>query len=149
MIFLDISVFYHYYYYLFRTPVDCITELLELAIALKEELEVKYNQAVAEDVKKLAKIFDLEAALKYLSAYRRENSIVHCSSKEQRVAWETYGEAEFSVFWRYLCRLPQVEEKMDDSNLNLLPHDSILVWRRYKKVRRDLGKQIPVIRNFC
>lgn len=112
--------------------------MLEIATDLKEELSIKYSQAVSDETAKLAKIFDLECILKHLAAYRLENGVVR-SSTEQRVAWETHGQNEFSTFWSHLCRLPQVEGKMNsDGHLSLLPHDSTLVLRRFKKVMFDM-----------
>lgn len=53
----------------FGTPADCIKRLLDLAVALKKELEIKYNQAITKDSQHLAKVFDLEVALNNLLAF--------------------------------------------------------------------------------
>ena len=121
-----------------RSPVDCVRALLEIAKHLKEELTMKYSQVISEETTKLAEIFDLEIIFTYLASYHSENSVIRTST-DKRVAWETHGQNEFANFWSYVCRLPQVQEKMKCNNdLTLLPHDSTLVLRRFKKVMFDM-----------
>ena len=56
------------------------------------------------------------------------------SSKEDRVAWETYGEDEFMLFWKTLSSLQQIAKLIEESDLNLLPHDGPIVFRRLKTI---------------
>ena len=65
--------------------------------------------------------------------------VVLCS-KEDRVEWETNGEEEFTSFWGNLCQLPHIQEKANQG-LKLLPHDGILIFRKFKALIVDLFLQ--------
>ena len=83
------------------------------------------------------KFLDVETMVNHLQAYKvdDEGSIRCC--QEDRVAWETYGEGEFLHFWKSLSSLPQIKQ-IAESELNLLPHDGVIVFRRLKNVIFDL-----------
>ena len=51
--------------------------------------------------------------------------------------WETNGEEEFTFFWGNLCKLPRIQEKANQG-LKLLPHDGILILRKFKTLIVDL-----------
>ena len=61
------------------------------------------------------------------------------SPRESRIGWETYGSCEFGKVFECVCELPQVEElARQEPDLHLFPHDSNLVFRRYKSVVKEI-----------
>ena len=99
-------------------------------------LEEKYSVAVKEAI--LLKSFDVETMVNLLQNYTIDCNGNIRSSKEDRVAWETHGEDEFMMFWKTLSSLPQITKLIEESDLNLLPHDGPIVFRRLKTIMFNL-----------
>ena len=65
-------------------------------------------------------------------------------SRESRTEWETFGAADFETIFSYVCGLQHVQDfAKENPELNLLPHDHEIVFRRFKAVLRDFfwGKE--------
>lgn len=91
----------------FRSPSDCLSELLDLSKSLHSELVLKFSQVESLEAFKLGQIFDVDQLFCNLSAFHLKDGVV-ATSRDGRIKWETYGDAEFAEFWSIVCSLPQV-----------------------------------------
>ena len=115
-----------------RSPKDCISDLIAFCKNLHIALDARFNLAVPEEVRKLAKIFDLEKAFASMEKFQI------CDGKllvprEDRIQWETAGTKEFQEFYNVVCNIPHVQTFADaNHNLSLLPHDSNAILKTFK-----------------
>ena len=104
---------------------------------LTTNLMEKYEAVVPDKVKQMA-IFDTKNAVLMLTEYSFTNEHLEVVL-EGRVAWETYGAVEFKRFYKTVCNLSQVKcLAKEQPQLNLLPHDHELIFRKYNGVLREV-----------
>ncbi len=132
-----------------RSPQDCLTDMTKFIDVLTTDLLEKYKAVVPDKVKEMS-IFDIENAVKMLAEYSIANEHLDVSI-EDRVAWETYGAVEFKRFYKTVCNLPQVQcLAKEQPQLNLLPHDHELIFRKYKGVLQEViwGQKYDLAKNI-
>ena len=132
-----------------RSPHDCLTDMTTFIDVLTTDLMEKYEAVVPDKVKQMA-IFDIENAVVMLTEYSFTNEHLEVSL-ESRVAWETYGAVEFKRFYKTVCNLSQVKSlAKEQPQLNLLPHDHELIFRKYKGVLREViwGQKYDLLKNI-
>jgi hypothetical protein len=118
-----------------RTSDECLSDLAVLCRNLKNGLETRFNDVVGQNVRNMAKMFDLESLVCGLCSFVYENGSLRIQL-EEREMWELSGNFEFSVFFKHVCQLPYVRELVAQSaTLNLLPHCSNLVYRNLKNTK--------------
>lgn len=104
---------------------------------LVDGLKEKYNSICNPESTSLANIFDFEKVFLSLTLFTNNGSLV--IPNQDRVIWETSGLKEFEKFWSCVCDLPQVRKALEqDPELNLMPHDSPIILRRFKQVLVDM-----------
>lgn len=60
-------------------------------------------------------------------------------SREHKIEWEMDGVEEFNSFFKVVCNLPHVRALSDsDSSLMLLPHNSVIVFKRLKDTLENI-----------
>ena len=123
-----------------RSPDECLKDLQNIVLTLKESLEKKFAVAVSAEVKLLSKVFDFETAITLLSKYRLNSMQNQLEvSQENRTHWETFGRIEFQSFFKDVCKLPHVSEySSQNPDLHLLPHASDIIFNRLKTTLRNI-----------
>ena len=100
---------------------------------LVDGLKAKYDSICNAESTSLANIFDLENVFLNLTRFTNNGSLF--ISNADRVIWETSGVEDFERFWSCVCNLPHVKIALEqDPELNLMPHDSPIIFRRFKNV---------------
>ncbi len=88
------------YNWVARSPDDCLRDLQVLCQEMKNGLQVRYDNAVPQIIKDLAKCFDLESMISCLCAFRYEQGNLRIELEERRM-WELVGDAEFANFFKH------------------------------------------------
>ena len=126
------------YTWSFRTPDQCLKDLISVTKETAKQLREKFKVAVTKEVKDLAKIFDLEESIRFLEGYEKiGNKLV--ASRESTTQYETHGDKEFKKFYKSVCDLPHVKDLyQEEPKLNLLPHHHSAILTKYRSVLRSM-----------
>ena len=99
---------------------------------MEGKLRERFLDIVPASVKNLGKNFDLETCFERMASFTNLSGKLHVQP-EDRKSWDEKGNAEFQDFYKHLCRLPHIDElQKNDSMLDLMPHCSTGVYRKYK-----------------
>ena len=115
-----------------RNPKDCLDNLIDFCSSLRSSISTRFHRAVPNVTIQLYNMFDLEKALTHLCNFMVQNGKL-IPTREHKIEWETYGVNEFNKFFQVVCNIPHVSILADsDSSLMLLPHNSVIVFKRFK-----------------
>ena len=133
-----------------RSPTECIEDLIVLCRELKNGLQSRYDKIVNAELAILFQAFDLEEIVCGLSCFRFDHGKL-VISVEDRISWEKKGMAEFSIFFKHVCSLPQIRDNVKHNMAsNLLAHSSQLVANRLKTtVKKMLWEPLEVWLKRC
>ena len=115
-----------------RNPSDCLDDLIDFCSSLRDSISTRFHRAVPNVTIQLYNMFDFEKALTHLCNFTVQNGKL-VTTRENKIEWETYGAQEFNEFFTVVCNIPHVRALADnDSSLMLLPHNSVIVFKRFK-----------------
>ena len=116
-----------------RNPSDCVEELIVLCRELMHIAKRRYDSIIPSDIKKLAKVFEVEHLIAELSVFKIESNKLSVEPADKEI-WEKGGAPQFDHFFKYVCRLPHVQELLNSNRLlDLMAHSSEIVFRRFKR----------------
>ena len=115
-----------------RNPKDCLDDLIDFCSSLRSSISTRFHRAVPNVTIQLYNMFDLEKALTHLCNFTVQNGKL-ITTREHKIEWETYGVNEFNTFFQVVCNILHVRVLADsDSSLMLLPHNSVIMFKRFK-----------------
>ena len=121
-----------------RNPQDSLAELIDFCSSLRLSISARFRRAVPDVTKEFYNMFDFEKAFTHLCNFTVENGKL-IMSREHKIEWEMDGVEEFNSFFKVVCNLPHVRALSDsDSSLMLLPHNSVIVFKRLKDTLENI-----------
>lgn len=121
-----------------RNLQDCLGDLIQFCSSLRLSISTRFHRAVPNVTSQLYSMFDFEKALTHLCNFTVQNGKL-IITREQKIEWETDGVEEFNAFFKVVCNIPHVRALADsDSSLMLLPHNSAVVFKRFKDTLKKM-----------